>query len=92
VNHALGVVEGFVVDHEARMRRALEQAHQFAERNVALDRDDIGAMHQTSAMRRSCKERMLASMVRSIAEKPTSSGWRHRGRPADDDRTADRTA
>src|SRR3954447_23632421 len=29
----------------------------------------------TSAMRRSCKERMLRSMVRSIAEKPTSSGW-----------------
>ena len=26
------------------MRRALEQAHQFAERDVALDRDDVGAM------------------------------------------------
>src|SRR6202050_2884283 len=28
----------------------------------------------TSAMRRSCRERMLRSMVRSVAEKPTSSG------------------
>src|SRR3977135_3605587 len=28
----------------------------------------------TSAMRRSCRERMLRSMVRSMAEKPTSSG------------------
>ena len=44
VNDAFGIVEGFVVDHEARMRRALEQAHQFAERDVALDRDDVGAM------------------------------------------------
>ena len=45
VNDAFGIVEGFVVDHEARMRRALEQAHQFAERDVALDGDDVGAMH-----------------------------------------------
>src|SRR5882757_5090121 len=29
----------------------------------------------TSAMRRSCRLRMLRSMVRSMAEKPTSSGW-----------------
>ena len=45
VNDAFGIVEGFVVDHQTRMRRAFEQAHQFAERNVALDRDDIGAMN-----------------------------------------------
>ena len=45
VDDAFGIVEGFVVDDQARMRRAFEQAHQFAERNVALDRDDIGAMH-----------------------------------------------
>ena len=45
MNDAFGIVERFVVDHEPRMRRALEQAHQFAERNVALDRDDVGAMH-----------------------------------------------
>ena len=45
VHDAFGVVEGLVVDDEARMRRALEQAHQFAERDVALDRDDVGAMH-----------------------------------------------
>ena len=44
MNDAFGIVEGLVVDHEARMRRAFEQAHQFAERNVALDRDDVGAM------------------------------------------------
>ena len=45
MDHAFGIVERFVVDHEPRMRRALEQAHQFAERDVALDRDDVGAMH-----------------------------------------------
>ena len=44
MNDAFGIVEGFVVDHEPRMRGAFEQAHQFAERNVALDRDDVGAM------------------------------------------------
>ena len=27
------------------MRRALEQIHQFAKRDVAFDRDDVGAMH-----------------------------------------------
>ena len=45
MNDADGVVERFVVDHEARMRRAFEQAHEFAERNIPLDRDDVGAMH-----------------------------------------------
>ena len=45
VHDAFGIVEGLVVDDEPRMRRALEQAHQFAERDVALDRDDVGAMH-----------------------------------------------
>ena len=44
MHDAFGIVEGLVVDHQARMRRAFEQAHQFAERNVALDRDDVGAM------------------------------------------------
>src|SRR6202022_1125744 len=44
VNDALGIVECFVVDHQTRMRRAFEQAHQFAKRNVALDRDDVGPM------------------------------------------------
>ena len=44
VYDALGVVEAFVVDDEPRMRRAFEQAHQFAERDVTLDRDDVGAM------------------------------------------------
>ena len=44
MNDAFGIVEGFVVDHQARMRGAFEQAHQFAERNVALDCYDIGAM------------------------------------------------
>ena len=45
VHHALGIIERLVVDHEPRMCRALEQAHQFAELNVALDRDDVGPMH-----------------------------------------------
>ena len=44
MNDAFGIVEGLVVDNEAGMRRALEQVDQFAERNVALDRDDIGAV------------------------------------------------
>ena len=45
VHDAFGVVEGFIVDDKPRMRRALERAHQFAERDVAFDRDDIGTMH-----------------------------------------------
>ena len=45
VNDAFRIVQRLVVDHEARMRRALEQAHQLAERDIALDRDDVGAMH-----------------------------------------------
>ncbi len=44
VNDALGIVEGLVVNHQARMCRAFEQAHQLAKRNVALDCDNVGAM------------------------------------------------
>ena len=44
MDNALGIIERVVVDHQARMRCAFEQAHQFAERDVALDRDDVGAM------------------------------------------------
>ncbi len=75
VNDAFGVVERFVVDHEPRMRRALEQAHELAERNIPLHRDDVGAVHhrrRRCAAR--CRPRMLRNMVRSMAEKPTSSG------------------
>ena len=45
MHHAFGVIQRLVVDHKSGMRRAFEQAHQFAERDVALDRDDVGAMH-----------------------------------------------
>lgn len=45
MDDADGIVERLVVDHEARMAGALETVHQLAERDVALDRDDVGAMH-----------------------------------------------
>src|SRR6202041_1505326 len=44
VNDPFRIVERLVVDHQTRMRGTFEHAHQFAERNVALDRDDVGAM------------------------------------------------
>ena len=44
MNDAFGIVEVFVVDDETGMRRALEHVDQLAERNIALDRDDVGAM------------------------------------------------
>jgi hypothetical protein len=44
MDHALGIVERFVINHQARVGRAFEQTHQLAERNVALDRYDVGAM------------------------------------------------
>src|SRR6266850_72539 len=44
MNDAFRIVECFVLDHQPRMRRAFEQAHQLAKRNVALHRDDVGAM------------------------------------------------
>ena len=43
MDHAPSVVEGVVVDHETRMGRALEYLHEFAESDVALHRDDVGA-------------------------------------------------
>ena len=45
VHDPFRIVEGLVVDDEARMRRAFEQAHQLADLDIALDRDDVGAMH-----------------------------------------------
>ena len=84
VNDAFGIVEGLVVDHEARMRRAFEQAHQFAERDVALDRDDVGAMDHDvgdaplvqaeDVAQHGALDRGKADIVRAS---------RHRARPAD---------
>lgn len=45
VDDAFGIVERVVVDHEARMTRAFEDAHQFPQRNIAFHRDDVGAGH-----------------------------------------------
>ena len=45
MNDAFGIVEVFVVDDKTGMRRALEHVDQFAERDITLDRDDIGAMN-----------------------------------------------
>src|SRR6185369_17054287 len=45
MDNALGIIERIVIDHQARMRCAFEQAHQFAEWDVALDRDYVGAMN-----------------------------------------------
>ena len=39
----IGVVERLVIDHEPRMAGALEHLHEFAERDVPLHRDDVGA-------------------------------------------------
>ena len=45
MNDADRIVERLVVNHEPRMRRVLKQAEQFAELDVLLDRDDVGAVH-----------------------------------------------
>ena len=45
VHHADRIVERVVVDDEPRMAGALEHLHQFAERDVLLHRDDVGARH-----------------------------------------------
>ena len=45
VDHAHGIVERVVVDHEARVAGLLEHLHQLAERNVLLHRDDVAARH-----------------------------------------------
>src|SRR5262249_35105999 len=45
VDHAGGVVEGIVETPEPRMARALEYLHEFAERDVPLHADDVGARH-----------------------------------------------
>ena len=45
VHHADRIVERLVVGDEARMAGAFEHLDQFAERDVALHRDDVGARH-----------------------------------------------
>jgi hypothetical protein len=45
VHHADGLVERVVVDDEAGMGRVLEHLDELAERNVLLNRDDIGPRH-----------------------------------------------
>ena len=49
VHHADRIVERVVIDDEARMAGALEHAHQFAERDVLLHVDDVGARHHDVA-------------------------------------------
>ena len=45
VDHADGIVEHLVVDHQPRMAGAGEHLHELAERDLLLDRDDVGARH-----------------------------------------------
>ena len=45
VHHPDGIIEGVVVDHEARMGGVLEHLQQVAERNVPLHGDDVGSRH-----------------------------------------------
>ena len=45
MDHAGRIVERVVVDHEPRMPGALEHFDQFAERDVLLHGDDVGARH-----------------------------------------------
>ena len=45
VDHADGVVEHLVIDHQPRMAGAGEHLHELAERDLLLDRDDVGARH-----------------------------------------------
>ena len=45
VHHPDGIIEGVVVDHEARMGGVLEHLQQVAQRNVLLHGDDVGSRH-----------------------------------------------
>ena len=45
MDHADGIVERLVVDHEPRMARIREHLEQLAERDVALHGDDVGTRH-----------------------------------------------
>ena len=71
----LGIIEGLVIDDEARMRRALEQAHQFAERNIALAPQRC---RRGGSSRRRCAAHAgrgyCAAWCARSAEKPVSSG------------------
>src|SRR5678816_2554521 len=46
---ARAVIKGVVVHHKPRMACALEHPHQFAELDVLLDGDDVGARHHDVA-------------------------------------------
>ena len=41
----IGVIEGVLIDDEPRMAGALEHLHEFAERDIPLHGDDVGARH-----------------------------------------------
>ena len=43
MNHAGGIVERFVINHEARVTGVFEHLHQVAERDILLHGDDVGA-------------------------------------------------
>jgi hypothetical protein len=45
VDHAGRIVEGVVIDHEPGMGRVFEHAHQFADGDLLLHGDDVGARH-----------------------------------------------
>ena len=45
VHHPDRIIEGVVVDDEARMGGVLEDVEEVAEGDVLLDRDDVGARH-----------------------------------------------
>ena len=74
VHHADRIVERVVVDHQARMAGALEHLHQFAERDVLLHGDDVGARHHDVPDPALAQPRMFLSMRLSSGEKPDSPG------------------
>ena len=67
VDHAARIVERVVVDGQARMAGALEHLEQFAERDVLLDRDDVGARHHDVVDPGPRRPRMFLSIARSWA-------------------------
>ena len=45
MHHADGIIERVVIDNKAGVSGTLEHAHQFADLNVLLHSDDVGARH-----------------------------------------------
>ena len=67
MDHPDRIIEGVVVDHEARMGGVLEHLQEIAERNVLLHGDDVGPRHHDVV------DPALAQ-AQDVLEHPLSSG------------------